>query len=97
MFYRHSLIQRPKATVIIFGLLATLAIPLYGHSPPPAESCKGWECDNPGQLCGPGVPGAGTVQQASVVPDHDVASRPFVVVYPRRLAREVDQLSQKRF
>ena len=62
MFYRHSLIQRPKATVIIFGLLATLAIPLYGHSPPPAESCKGWECDNPGQLCGPGVPGAGTVR-----------------------------------
>jgi len=43
------------------------------------------------------VPGAGTVQQASVVPDHDVASRPLVVVYPRRLAREVDQLSQKRF
>ena len=43
------------------------------------------------------VPGAGTVQQASGVPDHDVASRLFVVVYPRRLAREVDQLSQKRF
>ena len=62
MCHRHSLIQRPKATVIIFGLLATLAIPVYGHNPPSAESCKGWECDNPGQLCGPGVPGAGTVR-----------------------------------
>ena len=62
MCHRHSLIQRPKATVIIFGLLATLAIPVYGHNPPSAESCKGWECDNPGQLCGPGIPGAETVR-----------------------------------
>ena len=62
MNYRKLLIQRPIATVIIFGLLATLPIPLYGHNPPLAESCKGWECDNPGQLCGPGVQGAGTVR-----------------------------------
>ena len=58
MNYRKLVIQRPIATVIIFGLLATLAIPLYGHNPPPAPSCRGWACANVGQICGPGVPGA---------------------------------------
>ncbi len=48
---------------------------------------RGWVMSNGRRL----------VQQAAIVPDHDVARPPVVVIDPRRLAGEVDQLLQQLF